>query len=87
MIVDGKEIYRMEPGKMAETTPIKLEAGKKYPFKVTHLNHEGNSLGVIHISVLNPSSDSGYIARWVEVVRPIARPRPIPIRQDDFSGI
>jgi alpha-galactosidase len=45
MMVDGKEIYRMEPGKTAVTTPIKLEAGKKYPFKVTHLNHEGNSLG------------------------------------------
>lgn len=45
MTVDGKEIYRMEPGKTAVTTPIKLEAGNKVPFKVTHLNHEGNSLG------------------------------------------
>lgn len=45
MIVDGKEIYRREPGGKAVKTPIKLEAGKKVPFKITYMTNQGNSLG------------------------------------------
>ena len=45
MTVDGTEVHRKLPGGVAVKTPIKLEAGKKVPFKITHLNHQGNSLG------------------------------------------
>lgn len=45
MTVNGTEVHRKLPGGVAVRTPIKLEAGKKVPFKVTHLNHQGNSLG------------------------------------------
>jgi hypothetical protein len=45
MTVNGTEIYRKEPGGKAVRNPIKLEAGKKAAFKITHLNHDGNSLG------------------------------------------
>jgi len=45
MVVDGTEIYRKEPGGKAVQTAIKLEAGKKVPFKVTYLNQQGSALG------------------------------------------
>lgn len=45
MTVDGREIYRKEPGGKAVQTPIKLEAGKKVPFKITYLNQQGSALG------------------------------------------
>lgn len=45
MIVDGKEVYRKEPGGKIVQTPIKLEAAKKVSFKVTYLNKEGSALG------------------------------------------
>lgn len=45
MVVDGKEVYRKEPGGQAVHTPIKMEAGKKVPFKITYLNNQGNGLG------------------------------------------
>ena len=45
MHVDGKEVYRKEPGKNAAHTPIKLTAGKKVPFKITYLTDKANGLG------------------------------------------
>lgn len=45
MVVDGKEVYRKEPGKDPEFTLIKLEGGKKVPFRVTYLTGEAGGLG------------------------------------------
>jgi alpha-galactosidase len=45
MVVDGTEVYRREPGGKAFRAGVKLEAGKKVPFKVTYLNQEGSSAG------------------------------------------
>ena len=45
MTIDGTEVHRRLPGGVAVKTPIKLEAGKKVPFQITHLNQQGNSLG------------------------------------------
>lgn len=45
MLVDGKEVYRKEPGGDALFTPIKLEGGKRVPFKITYLNNQANGLG------------------------------------------
>jgi alpha-galactosidase len=45
MVVDGTEVYRREPGGKAFQTAVKLEAGKKVPFKVTYLNQEGSAVG------------------------------------------
>ncbi len=47
MMVDGKEVHRKLPGTAAVRTEIKLEAGKKVPFKITHLNQNGNAIGWI----------------------------------------
>ena len=47
MTVDGKEVHRKEPGKEAVRNPIKLEAGKKVPFRITHLNNKGAAIGWI----------------------------------------
>ena len=47
MEVDGKEVYRREPGKDAIHTHIKLSAGKKVPFKITYLTEQANGLGWI----------------------------------------
>ncbi|MBT8037112.1 MAG: sialate O-acetylesterase [Verrucomicrobiae bacterium] len=45
MVVAGQEVYRKEPSGKAVHTPIKLEGGKKVPFKVTYLNNQANGLG------------------------------------------
>ncbi len=45
MIVDGTEVHRKEPGGESIHQPVKLEAGKKVPFKITYLNAQGNGLG------------------------------------------
>ena len=46
MFVDGKEVYRKEPGKKAATyTNLKLTGGKKVPFKITYLTANANGLG------------------------------------------
>lgn len=45
MAVDGEEVHRKTPGGQSAFTPIKLEAGKKVPFKITYLNKQGNGLG------------------------------------------
>jgi alpha-galactosidase len=45
MIVNGTEVHRKPPGGQAARTPIKLEAGKKVPFKITHLNDRGAPIG------------------------------------------
>jgi len=45
MIVNGKEVYRKDPGGEAKHNPIKLEAGKTVLFKITYLNNKPNGLG------------------------------------------
>jgi alpha-galactosidase len=46
MTVDGKEVYRKEPGqKNATYQPLKLEAGEAYDFKITYLTKNANGLG------------------------------------------
>jgi hypothetical protein len=47
MEVAGKEVYREEVGGEAVHTEIKLEAGKKVPFKIIHLTQDANGLGWI----------------------------------------
>jgi alpha-galactosidase len=45
MVVDGKEVYRREPGKEAVHAAIKLDEGKKVPFRITYLTRDANGLG------------------------------------------
>ncbi|MFO8028179.1 MAG: sialate O-acetylesterase [Opitutales bacterium] len=45
MVVNGKEVYRKEPGGEAKHHPIKLEGGEAVPFKITYLNNRANGLG------------------------------------------
>ena len=45
MVVDGTEVYRKEPGGKTVQTAVKLETGKKVPFKVSYLNQQGSALG------------------------------------------
>jgi alpha-galactosidase len=47
MVVNGTEVHRKLPGGQAVSTAIKLEAGKKVPFKITHLNQQGAPIGWI----------------------------------------
>jgi hypothetical protein len=47
MEVDGKEVHRKEVGKDAVRAEIKLEAGKKVPFKITYFTKDANGLGWI----------------------------------------
>jgi alpha-galactosidase len=47
MEVDGKEVYRREPGKDPVHTSIELTAGKRVPFKITYLTEQANGLGWI----------------------------------------
>ncbi|MDP7016301.1 MAG: sialate O-acetylesterase [Pirellulaceae bacterium] len=47
MEVDGKEVHRQEVGKDAVRAEIKLEAGKKAPFKITYFSKDANGLGWI----------------------------------------
>jgi alpha-galactosidase len=45
MEVDGVEVHRREPGKNSVHTPLKLEAGKKVPFRIIYLTNDANGLG------------------------------------------
>ena len=45
MEVDGKEVYRKDPGKDATHVHLKLEAGKGVPFKITYFTAGANGLG------------------------------------------
>ena len=45
MEVDGKEVHRKEKGGEAVSREIKLEGGKKLPFKITYLTNDANGLG------------------------------------------
>ena len=47
MEVDGKEVHRKEVGKEIVRTGIKLEGGKKVPFKITYFTKDANGLGWI----------------------------------------
>ncbi len=47
MEVDGKEVHRKEVGKDAVRAQIKLEAGKKVPFKIIYFTKDANGLGWI----------------------------------------
>ena len=45
MEIEGKEVYRREPGKEPKHELYKIEGGKKYPFKITFLTKDANGLG------------------------------------------
>lgn len=46
MVVDGKEVYRKEPGQKNPTyNAVKLEADKEVNFKITYLTNGANGLG------------------------------------------
>lgn len=45
MLIDGREVHRKEPGEDSSFQSIKLEAGKKVPFKIIYLNNQANGLG------------------------------------------
>lgn len=47
MEIDGKEVHRQEVGKTAVRHEIKLEGGKKVPFKITYFTPDANGLGWI----------------------------------------
>ena len=47
MTIDGKEVYRKEPGGEAKHTPVKLTAGERLPFQITFLTDNANGLGWI----------------------------------------
>jgi hypothetical protein len=47
MEVDGRVVYSREPGEAASHTHIKLNAGKKVPFKISYLTGQANGLGWI----------------------------------------
>ena len=47
MEVDGKEVHRQEVGGYAVRTEVKLEGGKKVPFKITYFTKQANGLGWI----------------------------------------
>ncbi len=47
MEVDGKEVHRQEVGGDAVRTEVKLEGGKKVPFKITYFTKQANGLGWI----------------------------------------
>jgi len=44
MELEGREVYRKEPGKEAVRVPTKMTGGKRYPFKVTFLTKAANGL-------------------------------------------
>lgn len=45
MVVDGPEVHRKEPGGQPQRKAVKLEAGKKVPFRIVHLNDKGSPIG------------------------------------------
>lgn len=45
MEVAGKVVHRKAPGQDAIRTQVKLEGGKKVPFKITYLTSDANGLG------------------------------------------
>lgn len=47
MEVDGQVVHRKLPDKQAIRSEIRLEAGKKVPFKITYLTGDANGLGWI----------------------------------------
>ncbi len=47
MTVDGKEVYRREPGKDPQHTLIQLTGGKKVRFEIVYLTSQTNGLGWI----------------------------------------
>lgn len=52
MEVDGQEVHRQEVGKAAVRQEIKLEGGKKVPFKITYFTNNANGLGwIVRIDV------------------------------------
>jgi alpha-galactosidase len=45
MHVDGQEVWHQKPGELASQKSIKLDPGKKVPFKVTYLTDKADGLG------------------------------------------
>ena len=47
MEVNGQEVHRQEPGQQAIRHDIRLEAGKRVPFRITYFTNDANGLGWI----------------------------------------
>ncbi len=47
MEVDGREVYRKEPGTDPIYRPVRLTAGNRVPFKITYLTDQADGLGWI----------------------------------------
>ncbi|MCF7956246.1 MAG: hypothetical protein K9M75_10615 [Phycisphaerae bacterium] len=58
MEIDGKEIYRREPGEQPVRSGFKFTAGQKYPFKITYLNEHANGLGWLYRTDLPGTLDT-----------------------------
>ena len=49
--LDGKEVYRKEPGQQAAVTPLPLEQGKRYPVQITYMKGGSAAFWLKHIDL------------------------------------
>ncbi len=49
--LEGKEVYRKEPGKEAVVTPVPLEKGKRYPIQITYMKGGSAAFWLKHIDL------------------------------------
>lgn len=49
--LDGREVYRKEPGKQAVVTPVSLEQGKRYPVTITCMKGGSAAFWLKHIDL------------------------------------
>lgn len=49
--LEGKEVYRKEPGADAAITPVSLEAGKRYPVEITYMKGGSAAFWLKHIDL------------------------------------
>jgi hypothetical protein len=49
--LEGKEVYRKDPGKEAVITPVPLEQGKRYPITITYMKGGSTALWLKHIDL------------------------------------
>lgn len=49
--LDGREVYRKEPGKEAVITPLPLEQGKRYPVTITYMQGGSAAFWLKHVDL------------------------------------
>ena len=49
--LDGKEVYRKEPGGEAAVTPVPLDAGKRYPVTITYMRGGSAAFWLKHVDL------------------------------------